>query len=144
MKKLITAALLAINFAAMGQESQVRQSIDTFFEGLHQKDTVKMQSVLAKSVVLHSVAEGKDGAKRSEENIGQFFRSISQVPKEITLHEKLLSFTIQIDGSLAHAWTPYEFYVNGKLSHSGVNSFQLVKEASGWKIVYCIDTRRKP
>jgi hypothetical protein len=44
---------------------------------------------------------------------------------------------------MAAAWTPYRFYRNGEFSHCGVNSFQLVKMAEGWKIVYIIDTRRK-
>ena len=57
--------------------------------------------------------------------------------------EKLLSFSIQIDGSMAHAWTPYEFYINEKLSHKGINAFTLFKENELWKIIYIIDTRRK-
>jgi hypothetical protein len=46
---------------------------------------------------------------------------------------------------MANAWTSYEFYINGKLSHKGVNSFTLFKESEdlGWKIVHLIDTRRK-
>jgi len=59
------------------------------------------------------------------------------------LFEKLLDYKIQIDGPLAHVWTPYEFYVNGKLSHSGVNSFTLFKEKDAWQIIHIIDTRRK-
>jgi hypothetical protein len=34
----------------------------------------------------------------------------------------------KVDGSMAHAWTPYEFYVNGKLSHKGVNAFTLLEK----------------
>jgi hypothetical protein len=44
---------------------------------------------------------------------------------------------------MAHAWTPYEFYINGKLSHKGVNAFTLYKDDGQWKIVHLIDTRRK-
>jgi hypothetical protein len=61
----------------------------------------------------------------------------------MTFQEKLLSYTIQVDGAMAHAWTPYEFYVNGKFSHKGVNAFTLFKDKDTWKIIYIIDTRRK-
>jgi hypothetical protein len=44
---------------------------------------------------------------------------------------------------MAHAWTPYEFYVNGKLSHKGVNAFTFFKKDNSWKIVHLIDTRIK-
>lgn len=57
-------------------------------------------------------------------------------------HEKILSYTIQIDGTMAHVWAPYEFYLNDKLSHSDVNTFTLFKEKDASKIIYLIDTRR--
>jgi hypothetical protein len=44
---------------------------------------------------------------------------------------------------MATAWTPYNFYFNGKFSHCGVNNFVLVKQDNGWKIQYIIDTRRR-
>jgi hypothetical protein len=37
----------------------------------------------------------------------------------------------------------YTFYLNGDESHTGTNSFQLVRTSEGWKIQYIIDTRRK-
>jgi len=50
---------------------------------------------------------------------------------------------VKIDGPLAIVWTPYKFYFNGKFSHCGVNSFQLVRFNGVWKIQYLIDTRRR-
>ena len=44
---------------------------------------------------------------------------------------------------MANVWTAYSFYFDGKFSHCGVNSFQLLKEAGEWKIFYLVDTRRK-
>ena len=46
---------------------------------------------------------------------------------------------VHVEKSLASAWTPYVFYVNGKVSHCGTNSFQLVKTDDGWKIQYIIE-----
>ncbi|MFT3796746.1 nuclear transport factor 2 family protein [Flavobacterium sp.] len=144
MKKAILILFVLISHGILAQEAEVKKAIETFFEGFHQRDTVKMQSVFAKEMVLHSVGEKKEGAKLSVESVSQFSKSIASIPKDMSFEEKLLSWKIQIDGSLAHVWTPYEFYINGKLSHSGVNSFQLFKDKAGWKITYCIDTRRRP
>ncbi len=143
MKKLLGAILL-VSQISTAQQADVRKTIDTFFEGFHQKDTIKMKSVLGRGMVLHSVTEGKDGPQFSMENAAQFYKSIASIPQQIVIEEKLQGYEIKTDGNMAHAWTPYAFYVNGKLSHTGVNSFQLFKDAEGWKIVYCIDTRRKP
>lgn len=57
--------------------------------------------------------------------------------------ERIIFETIKIDGPLALVWAPYKFYYKGIFSHCGVDSFQLVQLAEGWKIQYIIDTRRK-
>ncbi len=44
---------------------------------------------------------------------------------------------------MAIAWTPYEFYVNDKFNHCGVDVFTLMQTAKGWKIMGIVDTRRK-
>lgn len=34
---------------------------------------------------------------------------------------------------MANVWADYEFYVNGKLLHKGVDAFQLFCENNSWK-----------
>ena len=63
--------------------------------------------------------------------------------KKDSADERIQFETIKIDGPLAIVWTPYNFYHNGKFSHCGVNSFQLVRFDGIWKIQYLIDTRRR-
>lgn len=55
------------------------------------------------------------------------------------LDEKLLNIKTHMSGNLASVWAPFVFYLNGKLSHCGVNSFQLIKQNNKWKIRYLID-----
>ncbi len=71
-----------------------------------------------------------------------FAKSVSSMPKGAA-DERISFETVKIDGPLALAWTPYSFYYDGKFSHCGVNSFQLVRFNGEWKIQYLIDTRRK-
>lgn len=94
-------------------------------------------------MILQSISENAKGIKLSNESAQAFFKSIGSISKEVKFQEKILSYAIQIDGSMAHAWTPYEFYVNGKLSHKGVNAFTLFRKNNNWKIIHLIDTRRK-
>ena len=43
--------------------------------------------------------------------------------------------TVLVDGDMAQVWGPYYFEVEGALSHCGVNSLSLVRDASGgWKV----------
>lgn len=143
MKKLLIIAIALCVQAVAAQEADIKKSIGVFFEGLHTADTLKMQSVCSKSLVLHSVSDTPKGIKFVDQPTSEFYKSIASIPKDMKVEERLLSYNIQIDGSMAHVWTPYEFYVNGKLSHAGVNSFQMFKDKDVWKIVHIIDTRRK-
>ena len=55
------------------------------------------------------------------------------------IDEQLLNVKTQHSGNLASVWTPFAFYLDGNLSHCGVNSFQLIKHNKQWKIHYLID-----
>lgn len=144
MKQNIILIFLFIGFSATAQKQDVQKVIEDFFVGFHQKDTVKLQSVCSDKIILQSISESKvKGNKLSNESSAEFYKSISSIPSNMKFNEKILSYTIQIDGSMAYVWAPYEFYINDKLSHSGVNTFTLFKEKDNWKIIYLIDTRRK-
>jgi ketosteroid isomerase-like protein len=147
MKKFLLIFVLFISANSQAQNQEIQQVIETFFEAFHAKDTLKLKALCDETMMLQSISENAKGTKLSNENPQAFFKSIGSIPAEVKFQEKIISYSIQVDGSMAHAWTPYEFYVNGKLSHKGVNAFTLFKkdtpEKSGWKIVHLIDTRRK-
>ena len=143
MKVMLFVFLFSVSLCH-AQKQDVQRAIEIFFEGFHQKDTVKMQSVCSSKIVLQSISESTvKGNKLSEETAKELYRSIASIPSTMKFHEKIVNYNIQIDGTMAHVWAPYEFFVNDKLSHSGVNTFTLFKENDIWKIIYLIDTRRK-
>ncbi len=141
-KNLIVLALILMQFSH-AQNQEVQRTIETFFEGFHQKDTLKMKSVCDEKMLLQSISEGNKGTKLNTTKPSGFYTSMATIPVEMKFEEKILRYSIQVDGAMAHVWTPYEFYINGQLSHSGVNAFTLFKEKDVWKIIYLIDTRRK-
>lgn len=124
------------------QEADVKKAIQTFFTGLHNRDTVAMQSVCYKNLILESITEHKGQGKLDFETADGYYKQVANIPVAVVIEERLLDYKIDIDGTLAHVWAPYEFYANGKLSHSGVNSFELFKDLGLWKIIYIVDTRR--
>jgi ketosteroid isomerase-like protein len=128
---------------SQAQNQEIQKVVENFFEAFHAKDTLKLQSLCDDTMILQSISENTKGTKLSNERPQAFFKSIASIPAELKFQEKILSYAIQVDGSMAHAWTPYEFYLNGKLSHKGVNAFTLFKKDNSWKIVHLIDTRRK-
>ncbi|UPQ79408.1 nuclear transport factor 2 family protein [Flavobacterium azooxidireducens] len=143
MKKIPILILLLFFQFSFAQESEIQITIGKFFNAFHQRDSIALKKVCSENLVLHSISESEKGSKFSIQKASDFYKSIATIPLSMKFEEKILSFKVQIDGSMAHVWTPYEFYVNDKLSHSGVNSFQLYKENEVWKVVYILDTRRK-
>ncbi|WP_418500855.1 nuclear transport factor 2 family protein [Flagellimonas sp.] len=122
----------------------VKKVIETFFEGFHKQDSTIINSTVADQVVLQTTGRNPQGKTlfRTEE-FSKFIHSIVNIPDSIQFEEKLTSFSIQVDRTMANAWVGYEFWLNGNFSHCGINSFQLVNFDGEWKIIYLIDTRGK-
>lgn len=142
MKKYITVILL---FACLSGYSQtpesdsVKETITRFFDAMRNSDSTGMKSVVSSGAILQTINAANE-VKTSD--FTAFFSSVAKAAKG-SLDERITFGTVNIDGNLAAAWTPYEFYYNGQFSHCGVNSFQLHKENGTWKIRYVMDTRRK-
>jgi hypothetical protein len=136
-------SLIIGNVSAQTAKDSVKTIIQTFFEGMKKNDTALIATSLDTACTLNSVMEGKNGnAVYSQEKISSFLEQVAQL-KGSKLDERLLSYDIKVDGALAIAWTPYEFYFNDQFSHCGVNIFTLIKRNDRWVIKDITDTRRK-
>lgn len=142
---LIFVLMLNFQFSASAQseEENVKAVIQSLFEGMKTKNADLVQAAFYPEAPMQTVIPGESGSTIGSNAVGDFVSRIANTPADTQLDERILDFQIKVDGDMAAAWTPYEFYVNDQFSHCGVNSFQLVKMAEGWKIVYIIDTRRK-
>ena len=147
MKRIITYLFIVLTSTLCAQNDEtirIKAAVDTFFEGFHKGDTTLMKSVIIDKMVLQTTFINKEGKHiLVTEKPSELINVIAIRTNDQKWDERLLDYNIQIDGILAHVWTPYEFYVNGSLSHKGVNSFTLVNENDVWKIVHVIDTRHK-
>jgi hypothetical protein len=50
------------------------------------------------------------------------------------VRERYWSPTVLIRGGIAVVWAPYEYWINGKTSHCGVDVFDFVKTGGGWRV----------
>ncbi|WP_240042718.1 nuclear transport factor 2 family protein [Maribacter aurantiacus] len=147
MKRIVTTLFVVSTLICFGQstdEDAVRTTVDEFFTAFHAQDSAGLANLVSEKIVLQTIGTGKEGKTiLRQQNFEDFIRSIVSIPDSVKFREKLLDYSIQTDGAMANAWTPYEFWVNDSFSHCGVNSFQMVKQQGVWRIVYLIDTRRK-
>ena len=148
-KRFLNSFLFVVLIGVFGYaqdqaQDEVRKSIEVFFEGFHQQDSILIKSVVSEDINLQTMGVDKEGKNRIRTDpFDGFLKSIISIPDSIQFREELLDFEIQVDGPMAHAWTPYNFWVNGELSHCGVNSFQLFNDGTRWRIIYLADTRRR-
>jgi len=147
MKQLLLFCLLLIGIPINAQDAEkyaVQKTIEAFFDGFHKQDSIAIKETVASEVTLQTIAEDSLGkAYVRTEDFSKFLKNIVGIPKTMKFQETITSYSIQVDGPMANAWTAYEFHVNDAFSHCGVNSFQLIKQEDKWKIIYLIDTRRK-
>ena len=140
---LFAIVLLAQYLDAQTTEDSVKAVVKQLFDGMKNSDAAMIQSAFADSALLQSVGRNKEGKIVIEnEKIDEFAKFISGLKKGAA-DEQIVFESIKIDGQLAMVWAPYKFYFEGKFSHCGVDSFQLVLVNGQWKIQYLIDTRRK-
>ena len=139
----LMAPLVAIAQNNKKSEKAIKAVINQFFEGMAKGDTVLLKSACTASPILQTFMADKEGNMKIYTEDFQELVSFIGAPTTNKYLEKIDFEEIMVEQSLASVWTPYKFYLNGKFSHSGTNSFQLVKTDAGWKIQYIIDTRRK-
>lgn len=134
--------LVSANLSAQTAEQEVQSVIETLFDGMRAGDSSMVASAFTKDAVMQTIAMNQAGdVIKRDGNLSQFLTAVG-TPHEQVWDERIGGYDIKIDGDLASAWTPYQFYIGDNFSHCGVNSFNLAKMNGTWKIIYIVDTRR--
>jgi hypothetical protein len=146
MHKRLILLLILFSFQLQAQETPdnqaIKQVINNMFSAMQTGDTTLFRKCFAPTVIFQTIVNQQNQTQVKRQDFEAFLKSLTKYPKG-ALDERITFKEIHEDGTLASVWTPYQFYYQGKFAHEGVNSFQLVKIASEWKIQYLIDTLRK-
>ena len=148
MKQTFIASvfLLFCVFASAQQsdEEQVKQVVIDFFEAFHKQDTATLRTMAIAEAKMESIGKNQEGQTMLRKgSYDEFLGRIAAIAPDMEYKEELTDYIVKVDGPMANAWTPYKFWMNGELSHCGVNSFQMIKQNGAWKIFYVVDTRRR-
>ena len=150
MKQIIILSLIFISTHLFAQQTEdekaVKALIIQLFDGMQKHDSTMIRACFHPSARMQSVgADRKTGEIKltTESTVDSFVKSIGSIPMNVKIEERVLSYEIRIDAQIATAWIPYEFYVNEKRQHCGVDAFQFYRADKGWKILSIVDTRRK-
>ena len=138
MKKLLLllflCPLLAIGQQKTSDEDQIKAVILKTFSAMKSVDSVALKSCFTEKAVLQISQIRPEGNIVREVPIANFVKNV-MTRKAGDMDERVLSWgPILVDHEIATAWVPYEFYLNGKFRHKGVDAFILVKVGEEFKI----------
>ncbi|WP_276391788.1 nuclear transport factor 2 family protein [Eudoraea chungangensis] len=139
MKNLFFLLLvIALNSNASAQnsiaveETQIVRVINTFFASLEKKDSLLMKQTILDDAQIwrknNSAGSAKIDFRFSKEDLP----SMHSMPDVMEIAK---DFDVKIHKGIAMAWVPYEFWVEKKFSHCGVDVFTLFKTDDNWKII---------
>lgn len=145
MKTLTTLGFIFLLFyqgKTQSADQSIMEPIYNLFEAMTTCDSTLAASCFTTDAMLHGVQTNEHGQATLRSFPASKFISIIGKPKKEKWHEPIWDIQIQQDGQLATVWVNYAFFLNTTFSHCGVDSFQLIQTADGWKIFALADTRR--
>lgn len=118
---------------ASPEGAAVLAPVNAVFAALAARDAAGLDAHFDPSAQLTVVHENADGTNRiTHLTWRQFAGGLQPGPER--LEEVLIDPTVAIDGDLAVVWGSYVFRIDGRISHCGVDHFDLIRQNGAWKI----------
>jgi glyoxylase-like metal-dependent hydrolase (beta-lactamase superfamily II) len=106
--------------------------VNQLFAAMRAKDAAAMQALFVAEGQFVATDRRNGQPARRVFNGESFARLI--VGTQGLLQERMYKPEVRVSGDLALVWGRYGFYVDERFSHCGLNAFQLLRTAAGWKI----------
>ncbi len=121
---------------AAGQEDAEKDAVlavvQKFFDTMTAKDAAGAREILIIDGQFSSVADGANGPRVRTSPLATYIERLSSGTR--LQEERMWDPVVMIHQRLAMVWTPYDFHVDGELTHCGIDAFSLIKTDAGWKI----------
>jgi hypothetical protein len=134
----LVVASAPVQAAPSPEEQAVLAPLQTFLAGIAAGDKAAMLAQVLPDAMITRVSAGKAVQQTVRALLDGF-----APPAGHKLEERIHDPLIRIDEDLAIVWTPYEFLVDGKVDHCGVDVVEVVRRDGRWLISGLADTSRK-
>ncbi|HIN77628.1 MAG TPA: hypothetical protein EYM97_02225 [Gemmatimonadetes bacterium] len=136
----ICSMLVGETATAQSPEAKVMAAIHQVFDGMRASDPAMVAAVFADNARF-AVVRSKDSLPEiSTQPVAEWIGAIGESGG--SWDEQVYDMDVRIDDNVASAWVPYTFYLEGLISHCGVNSIELLRNGEHWEITQLSDTRR--
>jgi len=123
-------ALLAPPVQAHQEQSAVLAVADQALDRISDEDSVGLTDLMIPDAVLYR-GSFQDG--HYQVRVISWSEARAMAPRGDVV-ERGFNPTVLVTDTTAMVWYPYDYYQDGKWSHCGVDTFNLVRTDDGWKI----------
>jgi hypothetical protein len=145
---IVGLALFSVTVLAQPVQSEreaVLKTVQAFFDTMTARDVEGARKVLQPQGRFHAMRMRNGKPDVREFSNEEYFATL-QASKQ-KMQERIWNPEVRIHGLVATVWAPYDFWIDGKFSHCGVDAFDLIKTEEGWKLaggVYTLDEKCDP
>jgi len=130
---VLTVATPASAAPVVDDATAVRAAVESWFSAMRSKDRAAFESHMlpdATFITLRDSAEGWTRIHRTRKALTDMLMANTG-----TIIERFTAPpTVLVHGPMATVWGAYDFSVDGKRQHCGVDGFDLEKDGDTWKI----------
>ena len=119
--------------AANPQREAVLATVQAFFDAMHARDVEgAARATIPDGAFVNTRIENGQRVEKHFSNREWIEKLTSE--KTVLLEEFTGTPEVLVEGDLAAVWCSYRFSIDGQPSHTGVDVFNLVRTAQGWRI----------
>ena len=137
MRSALTIILLVMLPAAAGAQSAadreaVLKTIQIFFDTMTARDVDGARTIMMPEGRFYAMDLIKPKSSPASFTGEEYFARLQKQTQ--TYRERIWNPEVRVHESIAAVWAPYDFWIDGTFSHCGIDVFDLIKTADGWKI----------
>lgn len=116
-----------------GDEAAVLAVVDQFMTAISTNDLELMASVQLPDGMTYRAGPAQGGGVEVVARPNSYWVQPERADGRARI-ERYWSPAVLMRGHIAVVWTPYEFWLDGKRSHCGIDTFNLVKVDGRWRV----------
>jgi len=126
------AAMSVAAPAAADDRSDIVAVVQRMFDAMAAHDAAAMAAVMVDGGQFESVRDEQGRQVVRQTAFKAFIERIGGAKEKML--ERMWNPEVKVSGTIATLTAPYDFHLDGKFSHCGIDVFHLAKTADGWKI----------
>lgn len=129
---LFTAAAATASAQSAADRDAVLNVVQVFFDTMTERHVDGARKILVPQARFHALEMRKPAADPQSFSTEEYLARLQRSTR--TNRERIWNPEVRVHGPIATVWAPYDFWTDGAFSHCGVDAFDLLKTAEGWKI----------